>query len=243
MANATPFYSTLFHCLHDEKSAAGARFPRYTIFRAVDSRNVSQELVARPRVHDFAVIWDDDDDTRIIDVIEEMLMEGLLPGVQFIGEHKGVLTIILAARTYWELDTESYIAKVSALTVAAGDHWFVELGMFDHSPGNLRNLHQCEFRDIVGSSDGDVAFLFMLDAAWNLGTKEWDSVGTPPVNRPAPGLSPFSGAIRYLIKPERKASWGAQTPSNVVPQPIAPRPPAASVPLIFPMAPPPPKPR
>lgn len=226
MTNTTPVYSTLFHCLYDQEFAPSTHFPRYSIFRAVDSRDVTQQPVARPRVHDFAVIWDEDDDTRIIAVIEEMLMEGLLPGVQFIGEHKGMLTIILAARTYWQLDNDAYIEKVSNLTAAAGDSWSIELGMFDHSRGNLSNLHQCEFRNLVGGSDGDIAFMFMLDSAWNLGTKEWDSVGTAPVHRVAPGNF-FNPSSRYLIQPDRKRNLAPppflnQLPQVHIPQPSAP---------------------
>lgn len=176
MSIAMPVYSTLFHCLYDEQSPKTRRFPHYSVFRAVDSRDVSQQLTESPRIHDFAVIWDDDHDTRIISVLEEMLMAGLLPGVQFIGEHKGTLTIVLAARTYFRIELTAFTNKVEKLSAAAQDCWQVELGLFDRTEGNLKVQHQCDFQSIVGGSDADVAYLFTIDAMWSLGTKEWRSV-------------------------------------------------------------------
>lgn len=176
MSIATPVYSTLFHCLYDEQSPKTRRFPHYSVFRAIDSRDVSHRLTESPRVHDFAVIWDDDHDTRIIPVLEEMLMAGLLPGVQFIGEHKGTLTIILAAPTYFEIDLTAFTNKIEKLSAAAQDCWQVEVGIFDRSEGNLKTQHQCDFQSIVGGYDADVAYLFTIDAMWSLGTKEWRSI-------------------------------------------------------------------
>lgn len=77
------------------------RYGAYSVFRAMDSRNVDQRPTPRPRIHDFPVIWDGDRDTPIVPVIEEMPMVGLLPGVQFLGGTKGG-AIILVARTFLE---------------------------------------------------------------------------------------------------------------------------------------------
>lgn len=181
MANAVQPYSSFFQCLYDHpEMPRGCHYGAYSIFRAIDSRDVQQQLSPLPRVHDFAVIWDDDHDTRVIAVIEEMLMAGLLPGVQFLGEHKGCLTIILAARTYWTIDVDAYAKRVEALTVAAGDFWNVRVGMYDHSKGNLRHGHQCDFQELIGlSEEEEHAFLFTIDSMWGLGTKEWTSVDVP----------------------------------------------------------------
>jgi len=184
MSVATPVYSTLFHCLYDEQSPKTRRFPHYSVFRAVDSRDVCQKPTESPRIHDFAVIWDDDHDTRIIPVLEEMLMAGLLPGVQFIGEHKGTLTIVLAACTYFEIDPTAFTNKVEKLSAAAQDYWQVEVGLFDRSEGNLKVQHQCDFQSLVGGADADIAYLFMIDAMWSLGTKEWRSVDQVPSKAP-----------------------------------------------------------
>jgi hypothetical protein len=199
MSIATPVYSTLFHCLYDEQSPKSRRFPHYSVFRAVDSRDVSQKPTDSPRIHDFAVIWDDDHDTRIIPVLEEMLMAGLLPGVQFIGEHKGTLTIILAARTYYEIDLTVFTGKVEKLSAAAHDCWQVEVGLFDRTEGNLKALHQCDFQSLIGGCDADIAYLFTIDAMWSLGTKEWRSVDeTPSKVRDEPFWGRPGHARRYV---------------------------------------------
>lgn len=204
MSVDTPVYSTLFHCLYDEQSPKTRRFPHYSIFRAVDSRDVSQKPTQSPRIHDFAVIWDEDHDTRIIPVLEEMLMAGLLPGIQFIGEHKGTLTIVLAARTYYEIDLTVFTNKVEKLSTAAQDCWQVEVGQFDRTEGNLKVQHQCDFQNIVGGYDADVAYLFTIDAMWSLGTKEWRSVDEASSKVPGePYWSTPGYARRYvdLLKP------------------------------------------
>lgn len=203
----TSVYSTLFHCLYDERAPRTRRFPHYSVLRAIDSRDVRQQQTQRPRVHDFAVIWDDDHDTRIIPVLEEMLMAGVLPGVQFIGEHKGLLTVILASATYYTIDIKAFVEKVTKLTEAAGDCWQVDVGMFDHHPGNLALLHQCDFREIIGGQDADRAFLFTIDAMWSLGTKEWRSIDDQPISLPPGQFFPNLDRERYhLDRPARTST-------------------------------------
>jgi len=199
MTNVAPTYSTFFTCLHDEDREVASCLPAYSVFRAIDSRDVTRKPTDRPRVHDFVVIWDDDHDTRIIAVIEEMLMAGLLPGVQFISEHKGTLSIILASPTFWTNDLEVFKAQVSKLTAAAGDYWNVEVGMIDTTPGNLKVLHQCDFLEILGSGDAETAFFFLISAAWKLGTKVYPSIDIPPP--PPPPLPRFFNTNRYLVSP------------------------------------------
>ncbi|MEB2122849.1 hypothetical protein VDS34_06050 [Xanthomonas campestris pv. campestris] len=201
MANAVRTYSSFFSCLYDLPEMPG-RYGAYSVFRAIDSRDVEQQLTPLPRVHDFAVIWDDDQDIRIIPVIEEMLMAGLLPGVQFIGEHKGTLTIILAARTYWKIDVVAYRKRIEALTRASNDFWNVRVGMYDHSEGNLHVGNQCDFQNITGlNGEEQHAFLFTIDGIWGLGTKEWGSIDMPepPLPPPLPGKF-FTDSNRYRMR-------------------------------------------
>lgn len=200
MANAVQPYSSFFQCLYDHPDMPGDRYyGAYSVFRAIDARDVDQRPTPLPRIHDFAIIWDRDHDTRIIPVIEEMLMAGVLPGVQFLGEHKGFLTIILAARTYWNIDVEAYAKRVEALTAAAGDFWSVKVGMYDHGKGNLRHGHQCDFQELIGlSEEEEHAFLFTIDNMWQLGTKEWTSVDAPE----EPGAF-FAPTSRYSIRRSR----------------------------------------
>lgn len=198
MAQTTPAYSTFLQCLYDQSSPVVPHYGHYSIFRAIDSRDVTQKPTLLPRVHDFAVIWDDDHDRRIIPVIEEMLMAGLLPGVQFLGEHKGTLTIILAARTYWLIDLDSFTANVLDLTKAVGDVWDIRVGMFDHSPNSLRTGQQCDFQGILGlAEDATHAYLLAIDGMWRLGSKEWRGIAAR--EGPLPPGKFFSTNNRYVV--------------------------------------------
>ncbi|MGH8078000.1 MAG: hypothetical protein ACREPE_11840 [Lysobacter sp.] len=120
------------------------------------------------------MIWDEDHDTRIIPVIEEMLMAGMLPGVQFIGERKGYITVILAAPTH-AIDTEAYARRITNFTnLLHGDPWTCEIGAFDNMPSSLRTEHQCEFGSLVYADAPTAhAFLLTIDQLWGLGTKEY----------------------------------------------------------------------
>lgn len=209
MSIVTPVYSTLFYCLYDEQSPKTRRFPHYSVFRAVDSRDVCQKPTESPRIHDFAVIWDDDHDTRIIPVLEEILMAGLLPGIQFIGEHKGTLTIILAARTYSEIDLTAFTNKVEKLSAAAQDYWQVEVGQFDRTEGNLKVQHQCDFQSLFGGYDADFAYAFAIDGMWSLGTKAWRSVDearSKILNEPFWGTPSYDRLYVDLRKPRASAA-------------------------------------
>lgn len=179
MSDVTPEYSSLFRCLYDEQRK-GPNLPfHYSIFRALDCRDVQQAPTALPYVHDFAVIWDDDHDTRIIHVLEEMLMAGLLPGVQFIGEHKGELSVILAAPTYSAIDTDALADRLRTLSgLSAGDYWQPEIGSYDRS--GLHDLHQCDFKNLLGMRmEEEMAYLFSIDTLWKLGTKKWRAADAP----------------------------------------------------------------
>lgn len=64
--------SCFFHTLHDEPGRVGSlgRGTHYSVLRAVIWE-------PEPRFHDFAVIWDEDHDTRIIGVLEQLYVRRL----------------------------------------------------------------------------------------------------------------------------------------------------------------------
>lgn len=215
MAEAVRSYSSFFSCLHDQPEPINGRYGAHSIFRAVDSRDVEQKPTTLPRVHDFAVIWDDDHDTRIIPVIEEMLMAGLLPGVQFIGEHKAFLTVVLAARTYWAIDVDLYKARIESLaSCAANDFWNVEIGMYDRCRSGFERGHQCDFKDLLGYGElEDRAFLFNLDSMWHLGTKEWVAADSPTTTF-------FDRLPYYAMRRPARSSRGSSGSSLFPPPPV-----------------------
>ena len=87
----TPAYSTLFCCLYNESAPIGSigRGCHYSVFRSVEWLDVTRSPLELPEMHDFAVIWDEDHDTRVINVIERIYLSGLLSPIQFVGERKG----------------------------------------------------------------------------------------------------------------------------------------------------------
>ena len=84
MTTASPFFSTL----HDGPMLGSiGRGTHYSILRAVN-------FSPAPRFHDFAVIWDEDHDLRVLWVIEQLFVQGALGQALAIGERKGNITVL-----------------------------------------------------------------------------------------------------------------------------------------------------
>jgi hypothetical protein len=192
----TPSYSNLVTCLYDEPEPVGnlGRGTHYSIFRSVEWLNVERKRLDIPEVHDFAVIWDEDHDTRIIPLIENIYMAGLLSPIQFFGERKGTLTVLVAARYRWwgaeEIDVFSSRLNEISMNMG-GDVWHVEVGEFDRSPGSP---HQTVLRGLIADSDDRVyTYLRTIDMLWSLGTKPYvPNRHFDPTIPPAPPSFPMS---------------------------------------------------
>lgn len=172
-----PQYSTLFSCLHNEQEQVGriGRGTHYSIMRSAEWLDVTRKALALPEVHDFAVIWDEDHDARVISVVERLYMSGLLSPVQFIGERKGGLTVIVAARFYFqgsEEDTEQYRRQIQGICRSVeGDSWPVNLGSFDRHPDSPGQTFP---GDIINDEEQKVTtYLRNIDNLWRLGTKPY----------------------------------------------------------------------
>lgn len=170
-------YSTLFSTIYDEPASIGnlGRGTHYSVFRCAEWFNVTRVVLSQAEIHDFAVIWDEDHDMRVIQVVEQMYMEGLLSPVQFIGERKAVLTVILAARFYFHGSEEiirDYEARINRIAENLKfDSWIAEVGMFDRSQGSP---HQNDPRSIIAAEEHRVqTYLSNIDSLWNLGTKQF----------------------------------------------------------------------
>jgi hypothetical protein len=94
---AQAFYSPLFTVLHDEPNPIGSlgRGTHSSILSAIQWRNAENRPMATPQIQRFALIWDEDHDTRVIPVLEAAYMNNLLAPVLFIGERKASLTVII----------------------------------------------------------------------------------------------------------------------------------------------------
>lgn len=178
-------YSTLFSCLHDEPDPVGSlgRGTHYSVLRSVEWLDVTRSTLASPQIHDFAIIWDEDHDTRVIEAVERIYMAGLLSPIQFIGERKGTLTVIVAAKFYFscsEADIEDYRKSVEAITLSLNDAWPTQLGSFDRASGSP---HQSFYEGLIHDRENRIGlYLSNIDSLWSLGTKMY----VPKVSYPAP---------------------------------------------------------
>lgn len=173
----TPAYSTLISCLYDEPHPIGklGRGVHYSIFRTVEWLDILRQPLILPEIHDFSVIWDEDHDTRIIPVIEAVYMSGHFSPIQFIGERKGTLTILVAAKFFFDPRTEMKAYTHQLQTIAdnscGGDSWPLEVGMFDRSLGSPHQTNPCGI--IQDDEVRSITYLRNIDSLWSLGTKPY----------------------------------------------------------------------
>lgn len=172
-----PSYSPFFSTIYDEPAPLGSlgRGAHYSVFRCAEWYDVVLEPQSKAQVHDFAVIWDEDHDRRIFDVIEEIYMAGSLAPIQFIGERKGFVSVVFASRFKWyreekDVTFHNWIRRIEKICGQPrhGDSWNVEFGVFDRAPGS----HQMETINIIADTDYKIeTYLRHIDSTWSLGTK------------------------------------------------------------------------
>ena len=165
------YYSTIFTTIYDQPESISdfSNGVHYSIMRAVEWLDVERNSLSAPEIHDFAILWDRDHDVRIINVIEKLYLTGLLSPIQFIGEHKGVLTIILASKYEYNADdVGNYKKQVSEIVSSLDfDSWICSFGTFDRSGAD----HQCLFNELLSVSHKNTFyFLKSIDLQWKLGT-------------------------------------------------------------------------
>lgn len=170
-------YSDLFSTIYDEQQPVGnlGRGAHYSVLRCAEWFDVTRTPLATAQLHDFAVIWDEDHDVRVIEAIEQLYVEGLLAPVQFIGERKAFLTLVVAAKFYFhgtDKVLREYEERVSAIAQNLQfDCWESEVGMFDRAPGNP---HQNDPKGIIAADDHRViTYLANIDSLWTLGTRPY----------------------------------------------------------------------
>lgn len=172
----TPQYSRLFSCLYDQSEPVGSlgRGAHYSVFRSVQWRDIDGDFRDSGREHDFAVIWDEDHDTRVISLIENLHLAGLLWPIVFIGERKGVLTILFAhvAVPSLEDDKLEYHQRVRDIAEGnGGDSWICEFGWFHRNEVIEEPNNTVTSAIIADSKDRVIPYLQAIDVLWDLGEK------------------------------------------------------------------------
>ena len=149
-------YSDYFKTIHDETQPShlvmGAHL---SVLRAVVGSNFL----------DFGVIWDRDHDKRVIGALERMYIKGLLEPVAFVGERKGILTVLVyRSHDYWK----SHSASKYCNTIAA---------LANGLPGDAWGSDVDYFRSVVDSPIGNTGgwdddFLVVMHKMWRLGFRD-----------------------------------------------------------------------
>ena len=91
-------YSPYFKTLHDEVQPVGylGRGTHCSILRCVIWHDQMLSPIKMGKFLDFAVIWDEDHDDRVIQVIEKLYISGLFSPAIFVGERKGSFSLLTA---------------------------------------------------------------------------------------------------------------------------------------------------
>lgn len=166
-----------FQLLHNEKKPVGhfGRGTHYSVLRALCWHAPDLTPLSRAVFHDFAVIWDEDHDKRVIQVAQRILMAGLLAPVFAIGERKGMLTVAVsteAARALGPDGLEAYRERLAPLARPDDDWW------------SLAVTQQGSDDGIIAATRGEIdLYLQGIDLLWHLGSK---STEKPGVGLPAP---------------------------------------------------------
>jgi hypothetical protein len=177
-------YSPFFQTLHDETRPVGqlGRGTHYSVLRVPIWQDKWLNPLAQGLVLDFAVIWDEDHDARVMGAVEALYFSGLLSPVRFIGERKGSLSVLISEETVgpWdEVALRNYREAVSDIGQSLEDPWPVTV---DQVFGQRHS--------IIHAAPEDVAtYLRNIHLLWQLGAKpssaHFKIVTEEPLN-PAP---------------------------------------------------------
>lgn len=166
-----PIYSTLFSTLYDETKPVGnlGRGTHYSILRAAQPLNYLNRRQKEIQAQDLCVIWDEDHDTRVIEVIEELYLQNLLAPVIFIGERKGSVTVLVHI-DFRENDLlfENFEQQLSHITSNLNDPWTLAIETFKAPPWE-------RFQSVMinDNSEKVKTYLDNISNLWDLGLKDY----------------------------------------------------------------------
>jgi hypothetical protein len=159
-------YSPFFQPLHDEKQAVGhfGRGTHYSVLRVPIWHDERLKPLPQGELLDFAIIWDEDHDARVIEPMEEMYFAGLLAPVRFIGERKGSLSVLIDSGTMeaWDEKTlRNYRAAVNRISQSLDDPW----------PVTVDRVFGRESSIVHGAPEDVATYLKNIQLLWKLGRR------------------------------------------------------------------------
>lgn len=155
-------YSDFLKTLHDESSPTGClgRGTHYSVLQGITWHDCQGLPLQEAQFHDFSIIWDEDHDDRIIPVVERLSIKSLLSPIIFVGERKGVVTIITLQEMSQRYNKEC-CAEITSITDLEGDEWQSDIVHFSSS-----------FGSIINGDNKDVGiYLANIKMLWQLGCK------------------------------------------------------------------------
>jgi hypothetical protein len=178
-------YSAFFQTLHDELTPTGTlgRGTHYSILRAVVFHDIAGKSSPEGLFHDFAIIWDEDHDKRVLEPIEKLYFAGLLSQFLMFGERKGSFVAVLSRDMTQDIKFLSLADQVTEITRSvAGDSWPTQLLEIEASAGQI----------ISDQPEKVHLYLRTLQMVWELGSKRPSRHVTPPVPQSKPSLPVLS---------------------------------------------------
>ncbi|MBI5319800.1 hypothetical protein [Bradyrhizobium sp.] len=170
-------YSPFFQTLHDETGPVGSlgRGTHYSILRATVFHDELAQPLEVAKFLDFAVIWDEDHDERVMMPIERLYRSGDLSSFIMFGERKGIFSCEVAGKFNGVRLPSAQAAVEAACANIGGDYWPHEIS-FARSYGS----------SIIGDDDRKVdLYLKTIKMLWKLGLKQIVEPKTPEQELPA----------------------------------------------------------
>jgi hypothetical protein len=167
---------SFFKTLHDETSPVGSfgRGTHYSVMRAPIWHDKWLNPMPNGAMLDFAIIWDEDHDERVLEVIERMYFAGLLAPVRFIGERKGTLSVLIDAETVarWKLAAlNKYREGVSKISNGQCDSWPAHISSLASLASSPARAISVDPSIIHEDRAKVVTYLQNIDMLWHVGIK------------------------------------------------------------------------
>jgi hypothetical protein len=157
-------YSPFFQTLYDETAPVGSlgRGTHYSVLRATVFHDALAEPLKEARFLDFAVVWDEDHDERVLLPIERLYRSGDLSSFIIYGERKGTLFCCAAPRLNGVHLPAAEGAVALACRDVGGDQWSGHISFSERGGGGIINDDERS----VG------LYLDTIKMLWRLGLKE-----------------------------------------------------------------------
>ncbi len=158
-------YSDYFKTLHDETEPTGnlGRGTHYSVVRSLTWKDQYQTPLQEARNHDLAIVWDEDHDERVFELIELIYQQGLLSSAIIVGERKGSFSLIVNKESLGGVSDEwlhNYSKKIEDLAQSLDDPWSADV--------YIMNVNTDRY--IINDHAERVSlYLNNLNMLWNLG--------------------------------------------------------------------------